>query len=116
MLSNQIIEYSELHPEAKAKEIAQAVGTSPAYVYQTLSPKKKIKKQLKPVAPTEGQKTLRQEINRLHAEIANYKILDETNELMIDGLEDEINQLKNDVIGYRAVISYLQAQIDGITV
>jgi len=116
MLSNQIIEYSELHPEAKAKEIAQAVGTSPAYVYQTLSPKKKIKKQLKPVAPTEGQKTLRQEINRLHAEIANYKILDETNELLIDGLEDEINQLKNDVIGYRAVISYLQAQIDGITV
>jgi hypothetical protein len=116
MLSNQIIEYSELHPEAKAKEIAQAVGTSPAYVYQTLSPKKKIKKQLKPVAPTEGQKTLRQEINRLHAEIANYKILDETNELMIDRLEDEINQLKNDVIGYRAVISYLQAQIDGITV
>ena len=116
MLSNQIIEYSELHPEAKAKEIAQAVGTSPAYVYQTLSPKKKIKKQLKPVVPTEGQKTLRQEINRLHAEIANYKILDETNELMIDRLEDEINQLKNDVIGYRAVISYLQAQIDGITV
>jgi sugar-specific transcriptional regulator TrmB len=108
MLSNQIIEYSELHPEAKAKEIAQAVGTSPAYVYQTLSPKKKPKK-LKPVEPTEGQKTVRNEINRLNKEVDGWK------NLFLDNLET-LNQLEQDVIGYRAVISYLQAQIDGITV
>jgi DNA-directed RNA polymerase specialized sigma subunit len=108
MLSNQIMEYRELHPEAKAKEIAEAVGTSPAYVYQTLSPKKKLKK-LKPVEPTEGQKTVRNEINRLNKEVDGWK------NLFLDNLET-LNQLEQDVIGYRAVISYLQAQIDGITV
>jgi DNA-directed RNA polymerase specialized sigma subunit len=110
MLSNQIIEYSELHPEAKAKEIAQAVGTSPAYVYQTLSPKKKKSvKKMKPVEPTEGQKTVRNEINRLNKEVDGWK------NLFLDNLET-LNQLEQDVIGYRAVISYLQAQIDGIAV
>jgi sugar-specific transcriptional regulator TrmB len=102
------MEYRELHPEAKAKEIAEAVGTSPAYVYQTLSPKKKPKK-LKPVEPTEGQKTVRNEINRLNKEVDGWK------NLFLDNLET-LNQLEQDVIGYRAVISYLQAQIDGVTV
>jgi tRNA A37 N6-isopentenylltransferase MiaA len=78
--------------------------------------KKKDKKELKPVVPTEGQKVLRSEIDRLHAEIANWKILDEVNEQIIDEQSNKIEQLKNDIIGYRAVISYLQGQLDGVTV
>jgi tRNA A37 N6-isopentenylltransferase MiaA len=118
MLSKKIRAHKEANPKATAKEIAQAIGTSPAYVYQILAPKKpkKAKKQLKPVVPTEGQKIVRSEIERLHAENANRKILNDVNDLLVIELEDEVKQLTNDIIGYRAVISYLQGQLDGVTV
>jgi hypothetical protein len=61
------------------------------------------------MTPTEGQKIVREELDRLHAEIANLTILEEVNDEIIE-------QLNRDIIGYRAVISYLQAQIDGIAV
>ena len=118
MLSKKIRAHKEANPKATAKEIAQAVGTSPAYVYQILAPKKpkKAKKQLKPVVPTEGQKIVRSEIDRLHALIANMQMLQELNDLEIEEQKVEIEQLSNDIIGYRAVISYLQGQLDGVTV
>jgi len=115
--AQQIRGYKEANPLHKPNDIAKACGVTKAYVYQVLhNDKKKAKKDLKPVPPTEGQLTLRKEIDRLHAEIANWKILNEVNENLVIELEDEINQLKNDVIGYRAVISYLQGQLDGVTV
>jgi len=117
--AQQIRAYKEANPTHKPSDVAKACGVTNAYVYQVLhnaKKKKKDKKELKPVVPTEGQKVLRSEIDRLHAEIANWKILNEVNENLVIELEDEINQLKNDVIGYRAVISYLQGQLDGVTV
>jgi hypothetical protein len=68
------------------------------------------------IKPTQGQEVLRQEIERLHAEIANLTILDEVNDGIIAQHAAEIEQLKSDIIGYRAVISYLQGQLDGATV
>lgn len=59
---------------------------------------------------------MRSEINRLHAEVANMQILDEVNEQLLEDLSNEIDRLKNDIIGYRAVISYLQGQLNGLTV
>jgi hypothetical protein len=110
--SKQIRAYKEANPTAKPKAIGEACGVTTTYVYQVLHNAKKKKK---PVAlatkmtPTEGQKIVREELDRLHAEIANLTILEEVNDEIIE-------QLNRDIIGYRAVISYLQGQIDGVTV
>ena len=117
--SQQIRDYKEANPTHKPSDVAKACGVTNAYVYQVLhnaKKKKKDKKELKPVVPTEGQKVLRSEIDRLHALIANMKILEELNDQTILEHEDDIRQLENDIIGYRAVISYLQGQLDGVTV
>jgi len=114
MLSKKIRAYKEANPKAKAKEIATEVGCKPAYVYQVLlGDAKKNKPKLK---PTEGQQVLRKEIDRLHALIANLEMLKDINDQIIEEQEAELEQLENDVIGYRAVISYLQGQLDGATV
>jgi hypothetical protein len=55
-------------------------------------------------------------MDRLYAEMANLTILDEVNDGIIAQHAAEIEQLKSDIIGYRAVISYLQGQLDGATV
>ena len=121
--AEKIRSHKEANPKASMKEIAKACEVSYAYVYQTLHPKEKAKKlpkafpiQKKEKNATDGQKIVRGEINRLHAELANLRILDEVNEAIIKKNKREIDQLKNDVVGYRAVISYLQGQLDGATV
>jgi len=107
--AEQIRAYKEANPTHKPSDVAKACGVTNAYVYQVLHSAKKKAKKLKPVVPTEGQKTLRNEIERLH------KDSDEWKDLFFGSLS-EIEQLQQDVIGYRAVISYLQGQLDGVTV
>jgi len=118
--SKKIRDYKQANPNAKPKDIAKACGVKTTYVYQVLhNAKKKPAKGANLVVenkPTQGQQVLRDEIERLNAEIANLQILDEINDEIIAGHVAEIDQLKQDVIGYRAVISYLQAQIDGVAV
>ena len=119
--SQQIRDYKEANPKLKAKEIAKACGVTTTYVYQVLhNAKNKTKKLIATTLgidePTKGQKVVRDEMNRLHAEMANLQILDEVNEAIIKDYQNEIEQLKNDIVGYRAVISYLQGQLDGVTV
>jgi len=104
MISRKIREYKLDHPKAKAKEIAGAVGCKPAYVYQVLHIKPK-----KNTDPTEGQQIVRQELTRLNKDIDDWR------SLYLQTL-DEVEQLNQDVVGYRAVISYLQGQIDGLAV
>jgi t-SNARE complex subunit (syntaxin) len=117
-ISKKVRDYKAANPDATDKEIATACETSALYVYQILRPKslKKVKKENIPVAPTEGQKVLRKEIDCLNEQIAYLKGHLKSNELLIEGQENEIEQLRNDVIGYRAVISYLQSQLDGLAV
>lgn len=114
--AEQIRAYKEANPTHKPSDVAKACGVTNAYVYQVLHSAKKKAKKLKPVVSTEGQKIVRSEINRLHAEFANMQILDEVNEQLLEDFSNEIDRLKNDIIGYRAVISYLQGQLDGVTV
>ena len=71
---------------------------------------------VEPVEPTQGQQVLRDELDRLHAEIANMKILHEVDSEMFADAIAEMEQLRNDCVGYRAVISYLQGRIDGSAV
>jgi len=114
MLSRKIREHKKANPQLTAKQIAATLNTSPAYVYQVLAYKKNkkvknAKKETMPVVPTEGQEILRKEIKRLNEDIDGWK------ELYLSANET-LNQLEQDVIGYRAVISYLQGQLDGVTV
>ena len=105
----QIIAYKEANPTHKPSDVAKACGVATAYVYQVLhSAKKKAAKAVKPVV-TEGQDTLRKEIKRLHEDLDGWK------ELYLSASE-ALTQLEQDVVGYRAVISYLQGQLDGATV
>jgi transposase len=107
--AKQIRACKEANPTHKAKDIAKACGVTTAYVYQVLhSAKKKAVKAVKPVV-TEGQDTLRKEIKRLHEDLDGWK------ELYLSAHE-ALGQLEQDVVGYRAVISYLQGQLDGATV
>jgi Mg2+ and Co2+ transporter CorA len=121
--SKQILAYKQANPTHKPSDVATACGVAKAYVYQVLHNAKKkdmtIKKKAKlgiEMTPTDGQKVLREEMDRLHAEIANLQIMDEVSERLLSDYESEIEQLKSDIIGYRAVISYLQGQLDGATV
>jgi hypothetical protein len=107
--SKQILAYKEANPTHKPSDVAKGCGVTTAYVYQVLHNAKKKKLVVSTETPTEGQQTLRKEITRLNIDIDGWK------ELYFANL-DELEQLNQDVIGYRAVISYLQAQLDGITV
>ena len=102
----QIIAYKEANPTHKPSDVAKACGVATAYVYQVLHSAKK--KAVKPVV-TEGQDTLRKEIKRLHEDLDGWR------ELYLSAHE-ALGQLEQDIVGYRAVISYLQGQLDGATV
>ena len=107
--AEQIRAYKEANPTHKPSDVAKACGVATPYVYQVLHNAKKKVKKVKPVVPTEGQETLRKEIKRLNEDLDGWK------ELYLS-TNDTIYQLEQDVIGYRAVISYLQGQLDGVTV
>ena len=105
----QIIAYKEANPTHKPSDVAKGCGVATAYVYQVLhSAKKKAAKAVKPVV-SEGQNTLREEIKRLNEDLDGWR------ELYLASSE-ALTQYEQDVVGYRAVISYLQGQLDGVTV
>jgi hypothetical protein len=107
--SKQILAYKEANPTHKPSDVAKGCGVTTAYVYQVLhNAKKKAVKAVKPVV-TEGQDTLRKEIKRLHEDLDGWR------ELYLSSAE-ALTQYEQDVVGYRAVISYLQGQLDGATV
>jgi hypothetical protein len=107
--SKQIIAYKEANPTHKPSDVAKGCGVTTAYVYQVLhSAKKKAAKAVKPVV-SEGQDVLRKEIKRLHEDLDGWR------ELYLASSE-ALTQYEQDVVGYRAVISYLQGQLDGATV
>jgi hypothetical protein len=108
--AKQIRAFKEANPTAIPKDIATVCGVSTTYVYQVLHhAKKKKAKEVAKATPTDGQKIVRNEVNRLHKDIDDWRAL------YLQAL-DEVEQLNQDVVGYRAVISYLQGQLDGATV
>lgn len=105
-----IRDHKKANPHLTSKQIANTLGTTAVYVSQVLHNAKK--KKLKPVAettPTEGQKIVRNEVARLNRDIDDWR------SLYLASI-DEFEQLQQDIIGYRAVISYLQGQLDGLAV
>lgn len=114
--SEQIRGYKEANPTHKAKDIAKACGVTTTYVYQVLHNAKKKKPVAKEEKPTDGQKIVRSEINRLNDRLSDVLFTNETQAELLDMYSERIEQLEMDVVGYRAVISYLQGQLDGLAV
>ena len=117
--AKQIRAYKQANPTHKPSDIAKACGATNAYVYQVLhSTKNKV---AKPVEPTDGQKTLRQEISRLNEKVEdlNYEISQMGN--LLDEYRDKIRELKLHHGGLEYIISYLESRLgikenDGTTV
>ena len=108
--AKQIRDFKQANPTAIPKDIAAVCGVTTTYVYQVLhNAKKKKPVASKEMTPTEGQQIVRKELTRLNKDIDDWRAL------YLQTL-DEVEQLNQDVIGYRAVISYLQGQLDGATV
>lgn len=97
-ISKKVKEYKAANPDATNVEIAKACETTALYVYQILRPKKIAKPTNPRKEVIEGQQILRRELLSLNKQI------------------EKIAQLENDIVGYRAVISYLQGRLDGLTV
>ena len=107
--AKEIRAFKEANPTASFHDVARECGVKRTYVYQVLhTAKKKAVKAVKPVV-TQGQDILRKEIKRLNEDLDGWR------ELYLSS-NDALAQYEQDVIGYRAVISYLQGQLDGITV
>ena len=120
-IAKKVREYKEANPNATVKEIAKACGTSSPYVYQILKPKaKKLPKayplKKKEKDPADGKKIVRNEILRLNDRLSDVLFTNETQAELLDMYSEKIEQLEMDVVGYRAVISYLQGQLDGLAV
>ena len=120
-LAIKIREHKAANPQATNKEIAKALDTSQAYVHQVVTNYKKPVK-AKPVVPTEGQKVLRAEIDRLHKAIERWENLSKFQEAKINVLNQQVRNMKDHHAGLEYVISYLESRLgiekkeDGATV
>ena len=122
-LAIKIREHKSANPSMTNKEIAKALDTSQAYVHQVLTNYKKPKKDsTMPVVPTEGQKVLRKEIERLNDAVERWENLSKFQEARINVLNQKIKDLKDHHAGLEYVISYLESRLgiekkeDGATV
>jgi hypothetical protein len=110
--AKQIRGYKEANPTHKPSDIAKACGATLTYVYQVLHKmQKKQAKPVKPVEPTDGQKTLRKEIERLHNEVAKWKNMAEFQEHRANECLKHNRELKLHHNGLEYVISYLESRL-----
>jgi len=120
--AKQIREFKQANPSAPINKIADACNATVAYVYQVLHKMQNKKaKPVTPVEPTNGQKTLRKEIERLHKEIEQWKNLSDLNERRVASFMEQVRQAKLHHNGLEYVISYLESRLgikeqDGTTV
>jgi hypothetical protein len=102
-MSARIRNYKAANPDANAKQIADAVGTSTVYVYQILSnpPKKNSKvKTANKVAPVAEKPVKNKELEDAKEEI--------------EALNTVIDVLKRQNERHLAVIQYLEGKIDDL--
>lgn len=104
-ISQRIRDYKAANPDATAKQIADAVGTTAVYVYQILSVSAKKTRKAKKVEPVakeakENNSASKKELDALKEEI-------ETQRLIIDVQKRQAEKLQ-------AVIEYLEGKIDDL--
>jgi hypothetical protein len=104
-MSARIRNYSAANPDATARQIAEAVGTTAVYVYQVFASQKKKAKKVKAVkkveAPSVADKPIKnKELEALSEEVEAQKII--------------IDVLKRQNDRQQAVIEYLEFKIDDL--
>ena len=105
------------NPDMPVPKIAEIVKTSETYVYMTLSASKSKKhKKVKPTqlpekVVTDGQKVLRKEIAELNAANDKWRSLSSFQEQRIKHLNNEVQKLKEHLVGHEYVISYLESRL-----
>ena len=120
-IAKQIRAFKAENPEATNSDVATAIKTSKVYVCQVLTGYKKPKKE-KLVVPSEGQKVLRGEIQRLNNAIERWESLSKFQDAKIGVLTQQVKNLKDHHSGLEYVISYLESRLgieskdDGATV
>ncbi len=99
--TKRIRAYKDANPDATAKQVADATGTTVIYVYQVLSDSNRKAKKAKPVAkPKESNAVNTKELNALKDEI-------ETQRAVIEVLKRQNDR-------QQAVIEYLEFKIDDL--
>jgi restriction endonuclease Mrr len=102
-MTKRIRDYKAANPDATAKEIAEAVGTTAVYVYQILAvPAKK-------AAPAKSTPK---------AASANTVSVKEHDALVRRLAEQtvEVMELEEEIVGLRAVVKYLEEKLNGTPV
>jgi hypothetical protein len=98
-ISKRIRDYKEANPDATARQVADAVGTTAVYVHQVLAnPLKKAKKGRPATKPKENNPINKKEVDALKEEI-------EMQNLIIDAQKKQVERLQT-------VIEYLEAKVD----
>jgi hypothetical protein len=101
-MTKRIRDYKAANPNATAKQVAEAVGTTAVYVYQALAnPPKKAKPVKKEVTPSVSEKPVKNK----ELEAAKDEI--ETLNMVIDVLKKQNEK-------HLAVIQYLEGKIDDL--
>ena len=104
-LAKRIRNYSAANPDATARQIAEAVGTTAVYVYQVFASQKKKAKKVKAVKKVEAPSVADKPIKNKELEALSEEV--EAQKIIIDVLKR-----KND--RQQAVIEYLEFKIDDL--
>lgn len=105
-LAKQIREYKMSNPEATPSQIADACKTNLQYVHTTLNKAKTRAKMAEQIVQTQlpsaeqrqvmkGQQVLRDEINRLHAEVTRLKLHNDMLQAMLKVQEFDLMNRRN---------------------
>lgn len=98
-MSKQIRDYKAANPDANAKQIAEAVGTTAVYVYQILAV---------PAKKTDPAKSTSKAAS---ANTVSVKEHEELKKRLANSVEVNIG-LEEEIVGLRAVIKYLEEKLE----
>jgi len=114
--SKSVREYMKANPTATANEVADACGTSAQYVHQIKHQmKKRAEKPPRTYRKTTVVKKVEPTIVKVKRPAKEVPLLSNTDisnliEQMVD-MENKIESLEDNVIGYKAVIDFLEFQL-----
>ena len=101
-MTKRIRDYKAANPDATAKEIAEAVGTTAVYVYQVLAVPAK-KAAAKPTAKASPTNT----VSVKEHDALVRRLAEQTAEVM---------DLEEEIVGLRAIVKYLEDKLNGTPV
>jgi hypothetical protein len=110
-ITKKVKEYKAANPDATNFDVAKACNTSPAYVSQILNPKPKAEKVETVEDPSQGQKILRKEINRLNDSLQRQLDINKDLTRRVGYWQDLSNNLNKQCRGLENVVLYLETKL-----